>query len=64
MTAPTVPLLTVEEAAALARVHHNTLRKLLNAGQIAGAFRVGRQWRVPADFCARFPVEPAHAAAG
>ena len=30
------------------RVSENTLYKLLNAGRISGAVRVGREWRIPA----------------
>lgn len=45
--------LTVEEAAESLRVHHNTVRKLLKAKRISGAFHIGGSWRIPADFADR-----------
>ena len=36
--------LTLKEAAALLRVHENTLAKLLQAGTIRGV-KIGREWR-------------------
>lgn len=39
-------LLTVEEAAALLRVHKSTIYRLLKAQRLPGAFRVGSDWRI------------------
>jgi hypothetical protein len=37
---------TVAEVAAFERVDERTIRKALEAGEIPGAFRRGRSWRV------------------
>ena len=42
-------VLTVAEYSALYRVHINTVRKLLQAGEIPGAIRLGRSWRIVID---------------
>jgi len=39
-------LLTVDEAAEVLRIHPETARKWVRAGRIAGAFKLGRVWRV------------------
>jgi excisionase family DNA binding protein len=36
-----------EEYADKYRIHLNTIYKLLNAGEIKGAVRIGDQWRIP-----------------
>lgn len=41
-------LLTVTEAAEIARVHPNSMRRAIRKGQIS-AVRVGGQWRVDGD---------------
>ena len=38
-------LMTVEEAAAVLRVHPNTAKKLLREGKLVGT-KVGRAWRI------------------
>lgn len=47
---PTVrrPLSTLPEAALLARVSQDTMRRMIKAGRLR-AVRVGAQWRIPAD---------------
>lgn len=50
MTRGMLDTLTIEEAAAVLRVHGHTIRKYLNSGDFPG-FRVGPpphgQWRIP-----------------
>lgn len=40
-------LLTVREAAAGQRISPMTVLRLIRSGQVRGAYRVGRQWRIP-----------------
>lgn len=40
---------TVAEIAAYERVDERTIRKALEAGEVAGAFRRGRSWRIRTD---------------
>jgi excisionase family DNA binding protein len=45
----TIPLfLTVPEAAALLRIHDNSVRKMISDGKLP-AFKAGRAWRVKRD---------------
>ena len=44
--------LTVTEAAKVAKINHQVLRRLIRAGTIP-AVRIGRQWRIRADFIER-----------
>lgn len=39
-------LLTIKEYAALARMSERSVRRLLGRGGLAGAVRVGGQWRI------------------
>ena len=39
------PDLTVHDVAELTGVHPATVRRLARAGRLAGAYKVGRQWR-------------------
>ena len=41
-------LLTTEEAAAILRVHANTVKYLIRSGQLA-ATKIGRSWRIPRE---------------
>jgi len=41
--------MTVDEVAEFLRCSRETLYRLLNKGEIPGAFRVGSDWRVSAD---------------
>lgn len=41
-------LLTPKQAADRLQVHVRTIRRLCHSGDLAGAFQVGRQWRIPA----------------
>jgi excisionase family DNA binding protein len=41
-------LLTIPEAAARLKVHSNTVRRLIKAGELK-ASKVGRQWRIQAS---------------
>lgn len=40
-------LLTVEDVAVRLRVDEATVRRMADQGQFAGAFKVGRLWRIP-----------------
>lgn len=40
---------TVAEIAAFERVDQRTVRKAIDAGELPGAFRRGRSWRVRSD---------------
>lgn len=40
--------LTPREAAALLRITKRTLYRLLRAGEITGAVKIGNSWRIPA----------------
>lgn len=42
-------IMTASELAAFERVDVRTLRAQLDAGQVPGAFRRGRQWRIVRD---------------
>ncbi len=42
-------LLTVEEAAALLRISPKTAKDWARAGELPGAFKIGREWRVKRD---------------
>lgn len=41
------PDLTIAEVAERLRVHRVTVSRYLNSGQFSGAYRVGRDWRIP-----------------
>ena len=41
---------TTEQAANILGVHIETVRRLLRAGKIPGARKVGRAWRIPSDW--------------
>lgn len=53
---PDVPrkIATVAEAAKLLRVHRITLYRMLKAGKVPGAFKIGRVWRVDLPELERF----------
>ena len=38
---------TVEEAAAILRVHPETIRRMCKRGELKGARKVGDTWRIP-----------------
>ena len=40
-------VLTVPEVADVLRVDHTTVRRMCDRGSLPGAFRAGRQWRIP-----------------
>ncbi len=44
---------SLKEAAALMSVHPETLRRLARAGQLDGAYKVGRQWRIAEEALTR-----------
>lgn len=44
---------TVDQAAMHADVEVNVVYRLLKKGKIYGAFKLGRSWRIPADFMER-----------
>jgi len=44
---------TLDEAAGILRIHRDTLTARLQEHKIPGAFKIGRQWRIP-----RAAVEP------
>lgn len=41
--------LTPDEIAERFRIHPRTVRRLCKRGDLRGAVKVGRQWRIPAD---------------
>jgi excisionase family DNA binding protein len=41
--------LTKKELAERLRLHRNAVARLLADGRFPGAFRIGRQWRIPAS---------------
>jgi excisionase family DNA binding protein len=45
-TADNEEVLMVEEAAEFLRVHPSTLYRLLNRGELPGAFKMGKVWRI------------------
>jgi excisionase family DNA binding protein len=47
-------LISVREAAKLLRIHRITLYRMLDKGQIPGAFKVGRVWRLDLEEMQRF----------
>lgn len=51
------PLRTGEVAAALG-ISQQTVRRLIESGQLPGAFRVGHQYRVPAETVERIRSTP------
>jgi excisionase family DNA binding protein len=42
-------LVHVDEAASFLRVHRVTLYRMLKKGEIPGAFKIGRVWRLDLD---------------
>lgn len=48
---------SIEEAAEVLGVHHNTIRKRIKAGQMQ-AMQVGRQWRIPKEALEFKPTTP------
>ena len=42
-------VLTPEEVAREIRVDEATVRRMCKRGELVGAFRAGRQWRIPAE---------------
>ncbi|MEO0559411.1 MAG: helix-turn-helix domain-containing protein [Bacteroidota bacterium] len=55
-------LLTPKQAADRLKVHVRTIRRLCHRGELAGAFQVGRQWRIPVSAieAVKVPAEPPH----
>lgn len=49
--------LTTEEIAQALRVPEGRIRRLCRNGEIPGAFKVGKSWRVPADVFDRMAGE-------
>lgn len=52
-------MLTPKETADHLRVTPRTVRNLIDRGEIAGAVKVGRQWRIPAAAVAAVLQTPA-----
>lgn len=47
-------LLNVNEARQALRLGKNKILELLAAGEIEGAFKIGRTWRIPKDSIKRY----------
>lgn len=42
-----IDLLTIEELCDILSIGANTAYSLLNSGELTGAFRIGRIWKIP-----------------
>ncbi len=42
-----IDLLTIEELCDILSIGTNTAYSLLNSGELTGAFRIGRIWKIP-----------------
>jgi excisionase family DNA binding protein len=47
-------IISAQEASKLLRIHSITLYRMLKAGEIPGAFKVGRVWRIDLEDLERF----------
>jgi excisionase family DNA binding protein len=55
--APEKAVLTINEAVEFLQVHQVTLYRMLKAGRLPGAFRMGRVWRIDREGLNRFITE-------
>lgn len=47
-------LITIEELCESLNIGKNTAYSLLNSGELQGAFRIGRIWKIPKDVVSNY----------
>lgn len=53
-------LITIDDLCKTLNIGKNTAYSLLNSGELHGAFRIGRIWKIPKDALANYILRRSH----